>query len=176
MTNEWTQARIQQLIDDGTQESLTLEYKAADALSKSDDKKKNEVTKDVAAMANSAGGIIIYGVKEYDDSSKRHLPEKLDPIDMTKCSKEWLEQVIMNIQPRISNLIIHPVTIDTMPNGVAYVVEIPQSTTAHQSRDHRYYKRFNFESVPMEDYEIRDVMGRSQHPKIELQFEIHAIH
>jgi hypothetical protein len=46
------------------------------------------------------------------------------------------------------------------PNDVAYVVEIPQSETAHPALDNRYYKRFNFESVPMADHEIRDVMHR----------------
>ena len=40
------------------------------------------------------------------------------------------------------------------------VVEIPKSLTAHQARDLRYYRRYNFESVAMVDYEIRDVMNR----------------
>ncbi|MEM7799577.1 MAG: hypothetical protein AAF633_10335, partial [Chloroflexota bacterium] len=34
-------------------------------------------------------------------------------------------------------------------------------------RNKRYYKRFNFESVPMEDYEIRDVLNRDSHPRVE---------
>jgi len=42
-------------------------------------------------MANSAGGIIIYGIKEYDEADKRHLPEKIDPIQQNVFSKEWLE-------------------------------------------------------------------------------------
>ncbi len=171
MANKWNQARIQQYIDDMTQESLTLDYKAADALAKTD-KEKKEVTKDVAAMANSAGGIIIYGMKEYKEREKKYLPEKIDPVDMRQFSKEWLEQVIMNIRPRIDGVTIFPVVIDNTPNGVVYVVEIPQSTTAHQSTDHRYYKRFNFMSEPMDDYEVKDVMARSQHPKIDLKFQI----
>jgi len=69
-------------------------------------------------------------------------------------------------------LIIHPVLLDTDTNHVAYMIEIPQSTTAHQATDFRYYKRFNFLAIPMEDYEVRDTMGRQQFPKIELSFEI----
>ena len=42
-------------------------------------------------------------------------------------------------------------------NIVIYVVDIPQSNIAHQAFDKRYYKRFNFISTPMEDYEIRDI-------------------
>lgn len=167
------QAAIQEMINNEVEESLTLEYKAAQALGRTDSKKK-EITKDVSAMANSAGGTIFYGIKEYDEPSKKHLPEKLDPIDRTEINREWLEQVINTIRPKIDNLIIYSVPTDTDPNKVIYVVEIPQSTTAHQAFDFRYYKRHNFQAVPMHDYEIRDVMGRSQHPKISLEFEIQA--
>jgi hypothetical protein len=83
-------------------------------------------------------------------------------------SDRLLEQVINGIKPRVEGILIHPVPISSAANHVAYVVEIPQSATAHQATDLRYYKRFNFQSVPMEDYEIRDILGRNQHPTIEL--------
>lgn len=169
MTKIWDQDRVEQYISQGIEESLNLDYKAADALEKNE-KKKNEIRKDVSAMANSDGGIIIYGLTE--DTSNRHLPGSLDPIDRNTISKEWLEQVISNIRPKIEGVIIHPVTINDSKTDVVYVVEIPRSHTAHQASDKRYYKRFNFQSVPMEDYEIRDVMGRLQHARIELEFAI----
>ena len=90
MSEKWTQTNLQQYISDKTQESLALEYKGAASLDKAD-KKKTEITKDVSSMANSAGGIIIYGIKEYDEADKRHLPEKIDPIQQNVFSKEWLE-------------------------------------------------------------------------------------
>jgi len=95
-------------------------------------------------MANSSGGILIYGVKEFDESDKRHLPEKINPVDQTQYSKEWLEQVINNIRPRIHGVVIHPVAISSTPNHVVYIVEVPQSTTAHQATDWRYYKKVQF--------------------------------
>jgi hypothetical protein len=169
----WDQTRIQSLIDQQVQESLTIEYKAAGALEKTD-KKRTEITKDVSAMANSAGGVLVYGVTEYQRKDMQHLPEKIDPIDRIEYPKEWLEQIINNIRPRITGLIIYPVNITNEPNHVIYVVEIPQSDTAHQAMNKRYYKRFNFESVAMDDYEIRDIMRRNQQPHIELNFEIHV--
>ncbi len=171
MSEIWDQTRLERYITEGIEESLTLDYKAAASLDKSD-KKKIEITKDVSAMANSAGGILIYGIAEFQDKAREHLPEKLDPVDRTAFSKEWLEHIIGNIQPRIDGVIIHPVSINSVPNHVIYVAEIPQSHTAHQARDMRYYKRFNFESVMMSDYEIRDVMGRRQHARIDLEFKI----
>lgn len=165
---EWNQARVQQLINDGVEEGLTLDYKAAAALYNTDPK-KTEITKDVSALANSAGGLIIYGVKEFEDKGRRHLPEKIDPVSRNDISKEWLEQVISGIRPRIDNLVIYPVPIAGVIDQVVYIVDVPQSETAHQAKDSRYYRRYNFESVPMADHEIRDVMGRIKHPNIEVE-------
>jgi hypothetical protein len=155
--DEWTLTKIQRYIDNQVEESLMLDYKASGALDKN---KKNEITKDVSAMANSAGGIIIYGIKEYQQTDNKHLPEKIDPVDRTIYSKEWLEHVISNIRPRIADIIIHPIPIDTTPNHVVYVVEIKQSIVPHQATDCKYYKRYNFESVAMQDYEINDIRNR----------------
>ena len=163
--SEWTKEKLEQLIADRVEESLNLDYKRADALVKTE-AKKAEVTKDVSAFANSAGGVLIYGIAEPNDRAKRHLPERLDPVRRADVSKEWLEQVIQTIQPRIEGVVIHPVTIDEQAGLVCYVVEVPQSHTAHQARDHVYYKRHNFNSLPMEDYEVRDVMNRRAHPKL----------
>jgi len=169
----WLQKIVEQYITDQIQENLNLDYKAAGAFSKENkvkDKKIEDISKDVSAMANSQGGVIIYGVKEFE-GEKRFLPEKIDPIDQTIFSKEWLEQIInSNIHPKILGIVIHPIQIDTHANHVVYVVEIPQSTTAHQAKDLKYYKRFNFLSEAMQDYEIRDVMNRANTPNANIQF------
>lgn len=171
MAKNWTETKLQNLITGEIEESLTLEYKSAEALERSDYKKK-EITKDVSAMANAAGGLIIYGISEFSNSDKRHLPEKLVPVDRAKFPREWVEQIINAIRPRIDGIVIHSVNLSSGENDAVYIVEIPQSNTAHQASDHRYYKRFNFQSVPMEDYEVRDVMFREQTPDILLNFLI----
>lgn len=128
----WDEARLQQLIDDEIQESSSLEYKEARALDKKSQDKKIEITKDVSALANSAGGTLIYGISE---AGKSHLPNEMSPIDRTQYSKEWLEQNINNIQPRIDGIVIHPVKLSSGTDDVAYVVEVPKSTTAHQAKN-----------------------------------------
>lgn len=156
------------MIDDGIEESLHLDYKAAGALAKTP-QKKDEIVKDVSAFANSDGGIIIYGVGEHSATEMRHLPSEIDPIDRSLISKEWLEQVISNASPRISNIRIHPVSVTTDPTKCFYVVEIPKGHTAHQANDGRYYRRYNFESVFMRDYEVRDLMNRERNPVIKVK-------
>lgn len=162
----WTRQRLEQMIADGVEEGLSLDYKRAAALIRTEGRQHVEITKDVSAMANSAGGVLIYGIAEPEDRAKRHLPDRLDPLLRSGISKEWLDQIIQTIQPRIEGVVIHPVTIDEQAGTVCYVVEIPQSHTAHQARDHVYYKRYNFNVLPMDDYEVRDVMNRKSNPKI----------
>src|SRR5829696_4992355 len=99
----WDEAKLQTLIDNFVEESLILEYKSAGSFALTDSKRK-EITKDVSAMANSAGGTIIYGLKEYTEPDKKHLAESIDPIHRTPFSKEWLEQIINNIRPHIDNV------------------------------------------------------------------------
>jgi hypothetical protein len=164
----WDQEELQRHITERIEEHSELDYKAAASLGKQNDK-RDEITKDVSAFANSAGGTIIYGIKELAKPNN-HLPEKLDPIDRTQFSKEWLETIINTIRPRITNVIVTPVSLASGSNDVCYVVEVPQGATAHQARDLRYYRRYNFESVPMEDYEIRDIMNRATVADASIEF------
>lgn len=167
----WTLEKINQYISDGIEENIHLDYKGAASLGKNGEKKK-EISKDVSAFTNSDGGVIIYGVKEFDEAEKRHLPEKIDAVNGNEFSKEWLEQIInSNISPRINGLKITPIqTSNPEDNQVVFVVEIPKGTTAHQASDKKYYKRFNFESRPMDDWEIKDIINRQNRTDIKIDF------
>lgn len=166
-----TQSDLENLISAQIEESLNLDYKASESISKSEGKKK-EITKDVSALANAAGGQIVYGIREHQEPDKAHLPEAIDPINRKEFPKEWLEHIINNIRPRIDGMEITSIQLDSGSDDVAYVVTVPPSHTAHQATDFRYYKRFNFESTPMYDYEVRDVMARAVHPVICIECEI----
>ncbi len=167
---KWNQLNIENFITNQVEENLNLDYKASGSLQKND-KSANEISKDVSAFANSDGGIIIYGIKE--NSENKHLPDSIDPVNRNEISKEWLEQIIQSrIRPRIENIIIHPISINDSSDLVVYVIEIPQSDTAHQANDRKYYRRYNFSSEPMYDYEIRDIINRTKHPSIDLEFWI----
>src|SRR5260370_10266483 len=43
----------------------------------------------------------------------------------------------------------------------------------HMAAVKRFYKRFNFESVPIEEYEVRDVGRRQESPDLYLEFDAH---
>jgi hypothetical protein len=169
MMKVWDEAELQRHITEGVEEHSELEYKAAAALdAKNSD--TNEITKDISAMANSAGGVVIYGIREFA-KPKKHLPERIDPIDRIAFNKERLEHIVNTIRPRLHEFKIIPVNLSSGSNDVCYVVEIPEGQTAHQCRDHKYYRRYNFESVPMEDYEVRLVMNRQTAPDVSIEFQ-----
>lgn len=160
---EYTISDIEQLIRDEVEENIHLDYKRDGALSK-EEKKKAEITKDISAFANSDGGIIIYGLAESD-----HKPQSITYIDGLVYTKEWLENIVNIIQPRIDGVKIYPVRKDNDLKQSLYIVKIPRSFQApHMAKDKRYYKRFNFLSEPMEDYEVKDVMYRHHSPKLAL--------
>lgn len=150
------------LINNEAEESVHLDFKAAGSLSK-DDKKKAEIAKDVSAFANSDGGIIVYGIEEQE-----HKAHALSYIDGNTYTKEWLEQVIQdNIQRRIEGLKIFPIRDNGDITKSIYIVKIPRSSnTPHMSADKCYYKRNNFRSVKMEEYEVRDLFYREATPNL----------
>lgn len=161
---EYSLDDINALIENEAEESIHLDFKAAGSLSK-EDKKKAEIAKDVSAFANSDGGVIVYGMEE-----QNHKAHSLSYIDGNIYTKEWLEQVIQdNIQRRIEGLEIFPIRKDGDIAKSIYVVKIPRSSnTPHMSIDKCYYKRNNFRSVKMEEYEVRDLFYRESTPNLKI--------
>lgn len=163
---EWTEDDLLSMKADQTEESLSLEFKRSQALGRSD-KQKKDLSKDISAFANSTGGDIVYGVAEAGKPPSR-FGDIDEGIDSSIISPEWVEQVLTsNIQPKIEGLRVHPIELKTSkPGRYVYVVNVPSSNKAHQASDKRYYKRFNYASVPMDDYEIQDVRNRREKSKL----------
>ena len=163
--NNWNKARLLTLVKDGVPESLTVEYKQSAAIDNSDTK-KDAMCKFVSAFANSAGGILVYGIEE-----NNQLPTQLDAgIDGEQYTKEWFENIINSkIHRRIQGISIHHIKISSRSNNVYVVIEVPQSNLApHQAPDKKFYKRYNFQVLPMEEYEIRDMGLRREGPDLTL--------
>ena len=164
----WDIRDVRRLVESKEKESPYLDYKESAALQNADPT-KNEISKDVSAFANAGGGTIVYGVRE-----DGHIPQEIDDgVDPNTITKEWLEQVIgSRIHRKIEGVRINQVPIDSdSESGIVYVVWVPQSMRApHQASDKKFYKRRNFSSEPMEEYEIRDAYMREEAPDLALDF------
>jgi predicted HTH transcriptional regulator len=171
---DWDENDLELVVQDKQKENVSIDYKASQALN-FDDKKplpksnrtlgqkhREEMIRDVAAMANAAGGIIIYGIAEEDGGYPDHVD---DGYDATKTNADRVEQILItNIHPRLEGLSIKP--IELKPKGAgrfAFVLSIPQASlhAPHQADDKLYYKRHEATRMVMDDYEIRDMMRRS---------------
>ncbi len=171
MNSPRTPQDLKNLIKNQIQENIHLDYKRSSALLSKNS--REEIAKDVSAFANSDGGCIIYGIEE-----DNQLPKRIDSgVDHHKYTRERLEDVITsNISPRIEGIKISRIQLS--PDNSVYIVDIPKSFRGpHQERvKNRYYKRFNFKSQPMEDYEINDVRSRNHtvRPLINIDIEEHT--
>ena len=163
----WNEDDLLALITNGIPESLSLDYKDSRALENTEPN-KNSISKDVSSFANSAGGTLVYGMIEEDQRPK----DFDDGCDSRQVPKEWLEQVIHgNIQPPLDGVVVNQVVLtQRRPGRVCYVVVVPKGLTAYQASDKRYYKRYNSQSVPMEHYEIMDVLNRVRYPVLAVTF------
>lgn len=169
--DEWDFVYLNNLVNTGAEESLTLEFKTSPSLLAAK-RNSSELTKDVAAFANSAGGFLVFGIEE-----KNNVAVSLDSgLDANEIDVVWLEnKLTSNIRPPIEGLIIK--TIRCSAGRVYFVLEVPQATTfaPHQSEDKRYYKRRNFKSEPMEDYEIRALGRRSVSPHLTIDLSLEPL-
>lgn len=150
---------LQKLIDNKIKESLKLDYKSELGENK-------EIAKDVSAFANTLGGTIIYGINEEDGA-----PVSFNWIE-SKGVKERIESVIMSsVQPKIEEYEIIPIQNPDDSSKAIFIANIPESLNAPHMANHRYYKRYSFQSVPMEDHEVKEAIFKKGLRK-GLEFEL----
>lgn len=160
--HEWIEDDIIALVKEHAEESLTLEFKACDALVNK--KWREELAKDVSALANAARGTIVYGIKENKDT---HEADEIDEgFDPSLINKQTLQRVIdSRIHRRIQGIQYNTVELTTTrPGRVMFVLQIPESNLAPHMADYKFFKRFEYESKPMEEYEIRERYRREIFP------------
>jgi hypothetical protein len=130
-----------------------------------------DLSKQVSAFANGAGGRIFVGV---DDQGV------LDggvPVDVKKGgTRSWLEDVIPGlVEPPLTVFNVHEVLAAGPHSRIrrgcaAYVIEVPSSPSApHQALDHRYYLRIAGKSRPMGHVHVQDVLRRTTAPQAHLR-------
>jgi hypothetical protein len=124
---ELTPADIQNLIDSEVAENLTLEYKQTLPTGGTD--QKREFIYDVAALANQAGGDIVYGVvdRRGQDNQSTGVAERLTGMTISNVQTEIarLSNLIRDsIAPRLAGVVMQHVS---CPQGDVLVIRVPQS-------------------------------------------------
>lgn len=118
-------------------------------------------------MANAAGGRLIYGIAEVGAKGEKRAGN-FAPVMDDRVSVDWINQVVASrTSPPIRSIEINSIEIDS--GGRIFVLDIPQGDTAHQSLfSHVYHQRIGAQVMPMQDFQIRDVMNRRSGPVLEI--------
>lgn len=180
---------LRRLCEEHEEESLRLEFKSCNELkpgtlmrnkkgeeiTRTRDEVLDELTKDVSSFLNSAGGTIIYGIREKDS--------RADCLDETNAFKPHHGHNIHSerVIDWLRSHIYPPPTVDVYrvfqelgdsQSPWYLVIEIPQGLQVYMARDHRFYKRVGNIPKPMEQYEVVDVMNRTRGAALDLRIKI----
>ena len=161
----------------GVAENLTLDYKRELGDSKVE---RAEMCKDVSALANSQGGMIVYGVDENPDRTP-----KLPAVGTSRAFgrqnvEEWAAQVLQSgVQLRM-DFEVEAFAFRGDPGRCLLVMRAQASPSAPHmvtlNGDNRYYGRFyrrgNFGNRIAEEYEVREMLERSRRLYLGLEDEL----
>ena len=146
------EADLQELIDNKRPESVTLDYKTM--LAVDTEHQKKEFVKDVCAFANTAGGHLVYGVREKD-----RIPLELIGVEPPDPGEE---QRLLNIirdrmEPTVHGCGVHLVELKSGKAAVgkaAVIVRVPKSFYPPHSvvsgKDRQFYTRSGSNSYPLD--------------------------
>ena len=156
---------IESLTSTGEPESLVLDYKA---YVEGADRDRKELAKDVSAMANSSGGYIVIGVAE-KQGKPVHPPCGTSRMIGQQKVEEWVEQILISNVAQRPPAVIRVVPLPGNNDNCIVVINTSVSSRAPHmvtvEGDNRYYRRYfkrqQYQSLPAEEYEVREMFERS---------------
>ncbi|MHB8739808.1 MAG: AlbA family DNA-binding domain-containing protein [Coriobacteriia bacterium] len=143
------------------QENRRLDYKQA--LPEGNDRGAKDFLADVCAMANSAGGYLVYGVEEARDEDNKQTGVPLSVCGVAEVNEDafklaWQQRIAENIEPRIIGH--HMRFVDGFEDGKkVMLVQVPKSLFAPHRINYggkkEFYVRHDGGNMPMGIGEIR---------------------
>ncbi|MFI9060203.1 helix-turn-helix domain-containing protein [Streptomyces anulatus] len=122
--DDLTEDDLQRAVDSQIPEGVDLDWKKD--FYPGTDAGKKELAKDVCAMANTAGGMVVIGV---DDGKQDHA-HALDPSEPAPGrGEEWIRSVLANwVQPVVPHVGVRSVKSNTEAGKVYWLLTVPPST------------------------------------------------
>ena len=172
------EAGIQRLIDERMQEGVQLDFKQKGDPRQGtfDNNDKKILAKAVSGFANSAGGLLVWGVnaKKGPDGVDCAQPPTAPIAQIELFLSEATTLVGQLIQPRHDGIHIHAVSSAATPGAGYLLLYIERSERrphrSEASGQKQYFKRAGDSFFEMEHYDIEDAFNRNLAPDLELVF------
>ena len=161
--DEISRADVDDLIARQVREGPTLDYKQALTL---DDSGKLDLLGDVTAMANAAGGTLVYGAREGEGEDRGLIvgvePMLLRPDETALAISNLLRD---NVDEPIAGVRHMAIAAGDTSGGYLYIIRVPASALAphmvtRKSGRPRFFLRGNVSNDPMTTRQIKEVAAR----------------
>lgn len=167
---------LENLVSRKQEEGLHLEFKQKENandpnLSPADKKSFSEA---LSQFANSDGGVLVWGVAtEHKDSIAIDKASRLVPIDQIEKFSSNLQSFMKDaVSPMVDGVLYKTLFDPTAPTKGNVIVQIPASDkTPHRaewSKTREYLKRNQQGKYKLEHFDLEDMFGRRQKPRLEL--------
>lgn len=158
--DNWSEERLRALVDAGIAERKDIEYKR-DAPGGTD-KDKRELAADLSSLANSVGGLLIFGIEAEEGVPKDVIGLKNPSPDRLKL---WVDEVAQRgIEPRVPGVSIEDVAL--ADGTYCLVIQIPMSwLKPHAVKVNdglRFYSRNSAGKYVLDFQEVRDLFVGSE--------------
>ncbi len=165
---------LDDFIDHSQEENLWLDFKVSknSTLNSTDDKRN--LARALSGFANSSGGLIIWGIDARKNDNGVDCAVELKPLDNIKIFVTRLNALTGDgVDPTVANVTHRSLEIE---NGKGYVLSlIPESATGpHMAKlgEDRYYKRSGDSFYKMEHYDVADMFGKRNKPKLKITYQV----
>lgn len=170
------EAGIDRLVAEATQESVTLDFKEArgagtGTLANED---RKTFAKALSAFANSAGGLLVFGVEARKGVDDVDCAQTVKPIsNIARFKSEATTASGQLFQPRHDGIVVEAIPSQRQPGAGYLLVQVERS----ERRPHRseaagqkqYFKRAGDSSFEMEHYDVEDAFRRISAPDLVLE-------
>ena len=128
---------------------------------------RKHLAKAVSGFANSAGGLIVWGVAT---DKKGESAAAIQEIEGLSTVRKKLEEFAGNwVSPPVQGVLHKTIPISGPDAGCAVTFVTESDSGPHMNNfEHRYYKRNGSRFLQMEHFEVADMFGRRRRPKLKL--------
>ena len=150
---------VERLIDQHATESRTLEFKRE--LNLATAAQRVECMKDLTAMGNSGGGLVVFGVAESARADGVGVAADIVPIENRGLVPRLHDALRDSVFPPLL-IELHEVDVDDGFVLVAEVFASPLGPYMVEAGQHRYYTRAGTSNAPMTEQQVRDAYALAE--------------